>query len=114
MGYFWTSRPIGDSKDVDRRNIRVVLELVLVMGLPWLTESVGFFLRWNDDPAWNSPFFIFSHSLNQLTGVLILILFLLRKKNRELLRDWVVSRPEDEMGMMQNLSHLTHRTVESS
>jgi len=87
----WASS-IQDDSDHAWRNLKVVLELFVFMGIYWLPESVGFFIHWLDSKNWNHPAIQFFQHLNQLTGVMILTAFVSKRKNRELVQDMVLPR----------------------
>ena len=115
----WSSAPAADAKEwiaSNWRNLRVVLELFVFMGIYWLAgvnsndiflnlilplhivtinlQSVGFFIKWQDNTNWDHPVLSFFEHVNQATGLLILAAFLAKRNNRELVRELLVHGKE--------------------
>ena len=86
----WSSSEQGSST-VNWRNLRVVLEFFFFMGIYWLPESLGFFISWKDKTNWNHGAIVFFQHLNQLTGVMILVAFVAKPRNRELVLEHAVA-----------------------
>jgi len=70
------------------RNLRVCAELVVLMGLNWLSEVIDFFIDWYRNEDFTHPMLSFFGYINWSIGILILILFLLKPSNRSFLRNW--------------------------
>jgi len=68
------------------RNFTVFVDLVFVMGTHWISESVTFFVGWLFPHSWNHPLIVTLNSINWFSGVFILLLFLSKKDNKNLVR----------------------------
>ena len=80
------------------RNIRISLEFLFVMGINWIAEvppfpssssnppqGATFLVSWLAAPYRHHPLLLLLQALNQLSGLLLLLVFLGRQQNRQLL-----------------------------
>jgi len=79
----WKSDFLGKCQ---KRNFTVFVELVFVMGIHWISESVSFFVNWLSPNNWNHPLIVTLNSINWFSGVFILLLFLSKNNNKNLVR----------------------------
>jgi len=79
----WKSDSFGKCQ---MRNFNIFIELVFVMGIHWISESVDFFVGWKFPDVWDHPLIVTLNSINWFSGVFILILFFSKSNNRNLVR----------------------------
>eukprot|EP00092_Neocalanus_flemingeri_P001980 GFUD01002113.1.p1 GENE.GFUD01002113.1~~GFUD01002113.1.p1 ORF type:complete len:839 (-),score=120.69 GFUD01002113.1:119-2635(-) len=84
------------------RNCRVLTELVFLMGINWLSESVTFFVSWLAGKHWDFPLLVFLSSINWSIGIFMLLLFFSKKVSRKMIKNLID-------GTADNLD--SHRTV---
>merc|ERR1719483_583817 len=77
-------------------NIKVCIQFFFVMGITWLADILSFFVEWLVPRSWSHPALLVVNSINWGSGVIILMLFVSKSSNRDLLKNYLTPSTSQE------------------